>query len=492
MSNKVDFTIPKEVSRVTEALEKAGFEAFLVGGCVRDLFLEKTPKDWDITTSAVPKEIENLFKNTFYENSYGTVGIVNEETEDETLKVVEVTPYRLEAKYSNARHPDEVVFSKKLDDDLKRRDFTINALCYNVSKGQIVDLFDGQSDLKKRIIRAVGEPEERFSEDALRILRAIRISAELTFAIEKETEEAIAKTASSLKKISKERIRDEFLRIIMSDKPMEAILLADKLGVLEYTLPELRKGIDMKQNQAHKYDVYEHNLRTLQHAVDKNWALDLRLASLLHDIAKPDTRRWSDEKKDWTFHGHDVVGARVTRKILKELRLPKTMATKVEKLVRWHMFFSDPDLITLSAVRRVIRNVGEENIWDLMNLRVCDRIGTGRPKAHPYRLRKYKSMVEEALRDPISVGLLKINGNRLMEIADTPPGPKIGYTLHALLEDVLDDPTKNTAEYLEERALELIKLPESELKVLGEKGLQRRELVDEEEIKKLREKHWVK
>lgn len=492
MSNTEKFKIPKEVSRVTETLEKAGFEAYLVGGCVRDLLRGEKPKDWDATTNAKPEQIENLFENTFYENEYGTVGVINETTEDETLKVVEVTPYRLESKYSNARHPDEVTFSNKLEDDLKRRDFTINAIAYSISKRQLVDLYKGQEDIAKRTIRAVGEPEERFAEDALRILRAIRLSAELKFSIEKNTEKAIKKTAKILYKIAKERIRDEFVRILMSEKPMEALLLAERLCVLQYILPDLARGIDIKQNQAHKYDVYEHNLRTLQHAADENWSFDLRLASLLHDIAKPETRRRSEEKNDWTFHGHDVVGARVARKILKELRFPKHTATKVEKLIRWHMFFSDPDKITLSAVRRMVRNVGPENIWDLMSLRVCDRIGTGRPKAHPYRFRKYKSMVEEALRDPISVVMLKINGNRIMEITNEKPGPKIGFTLHALLEDVLDDPTKNTKEYLEKKAQELMQLSLKKLEKLGEKGKQRREQVDEEEIKKLREKHWVK
>ncbi len=490
MSTK--FTIPKEVSHVTEALLNAGFEAYLVGGCVRDLLRNEKPKDWDITTNAVPEQIQELFKETFYENDYGTVGVVSETTKDETLKVIEVTPYRMEAKYSNSRHPDSVTFSNKLEDDLTRRDFTINAIAYSVSSGKVVDNFNGQEDIKKRVIRAVGNPEERFSEDALRILRAIRLSAELAFSVEKETQEAIKKTADNLKKIAQERVRDELTRIVLSDRPMEGLLFAEEFGVLEIILPDLRKGIDKKQNQAHKYDVFEHNLRTLQHAADKKWSLDIRLASLFHDIGKPDAQRWSDVKNDWTFHGHDVVGARIAKRVLKDFRFSKQVIEKVSKLVRWHMFFSDPDVVTLSAVRRMVRNVGPENIWDLMNLRVCDRIGTGRPKAHPYRLRKYKSMVEEALRDPISVGMLKLDGSRLMEISSEGPGPKIGHTLHALLEDVLDDPTLNTSEYLEKKALELMKLSVDELKKKGDKGKERREKVDEGEIKKLRDKHWVK
>jgi len=354
MSNTAKFKIPEAVSRVPETLETAGFKAFLVGGCVRDMLLGKTPKDWDVTTNATPEKIQGLFDNTFYENDYGTVGVVNELAKDDTVRVVEVTPYRLESKYSNARHPDKVTFADKLEDDLKRRDFTINAIAFSVSKGQIVDLYKGQADLENQIIRAVGKPEERFNEDALRILRAIRLSAELAFSIEKNTEKAIKKTVQTLDKIAKERIRDEFSRILMSEKPMEGLLLAESLGVLAFMLPDLRQGIDIKQNQAHTYDVYEHNLRTLQHSADKRWSLDLRLASILHDISKPETRRWSDEKKDWTFHGHDVVGARRAKRILKDLRFPKQIVEKVEKLVRWHMFFSDPEKITLSAGRAKI------------------------------------------------------------------------------------------------------------------------------------------
>src|ERR1700733_350439 len=211
------FSIPKEVSRVTEALEKAGFEAFLVGGCVRDLLLGTTPKDWDVTTNATPDEIIALFPKTFYENTFGTVGVVNEETEDERLKIVEVTPYRTETAYSDNRHPDAVVFSQKIEDDLKRRDFTMNALAYSVSRGMI-DMFGGEKDIENKIIRTVGEPVARFSEDALRILRAVRFSCELGFEIEAETEKAMMEYGHLLQNISDERIRDEFSKMIMSDK----------------------------------------------------------------------------------------------------------------------------------------------------------------------------------------------------------------------------------------------------------------------------------
>ncbi len=486
------FSLPKEVTHVTQKLEKAGFEAFLVGGCVRDLILGKIPKDWDVTTNAKPVEIIALFDKTFYENTFGTVGIVNEETVDEALKVVEVTPYRLEGNYSDNRHPDAVSFSQKVEDDLQRRYFTINSLAYSISKETMTDLYEGQKDIKDKTIRTVGDSSKRFGEDGLRILRAIRLSAELGFEISPETEKAISENAHLLQNISLERIRDEFTKIIMSQRPMDGLLGMKKLGLLPYVVPELEKTIGIEQNKAHSYDVWEHLLRSVQHSADKNYPLEIRLSALFHDISKPESRRRDQSQETWTFYGHEVIGARVTRKILERLKYPTKVIEKCVTMVRWHMFFSDTEQITLSAVRRMIANVGHENIWDLMNLRICDRIGTGRPKEDPYRLRKYHSMIEEALRDPVSVGMLKIDGKKVMDVSRITPGPKIGYTLHALLEEVLDDPTKNTPEYLENRAKELIILPVDELRVLGEKGKLTKEEADEEEIKKIRGKHWVK
>lgn len=483
--------IPQEVSRITERLEKAGFEAYVVGGCIRDLLLSREPKDWDVTTNATPEDIQGLFENTFYTNVFGTVGVVNDGVENPALKVIEVTPYRTEGKYSDARRPDEVQWSKHLSDDLKRRDFTINALAYRPSTGELVDDFDGQQDLAKRVIRAVGDPHARFAEDALRILRAVRIAAELDFDIEEGTKVAMAEQAGQLSKISQERIRDEFIRILNSDKPMKALLFAQSLGILKFIAPELEEGIGVEQNQAHKYTVFEHNLRSLQHAADKGWPFDIRLAALFHDVGKPKTRRWSDEKEDWTFHGHDVVGAKMTKKILERLHFPRETIDKTQNLVRWHMFFSDPDKVTLSAVRRIIRNVGPENIEDLISLRICDRIGTGRPKEQPFRLRKYQSMIGEALRDPISVGMLALKGGRLMAITGEKPSPRIGWILHALLEEVLDDPSKNTPEYLESRALQLSQMDDGALQGLGEEGKDRKEEAEEAEVKEIRKKYHV-
>ncbi len=486
----MQFPIPLEVKKVSAQLREAGYEAYLVGGCVRDLLLDRKPKDWDLTTNAKPEDIQRIFPESFYENDFGTVG-VKTESEDPTLSIIEVTPYRTESEYSDKRRPDAVSFGDSLEEDLARRDFTINALALDDSKGHIIDPFKGQVDLNSKVLRTVGSPDERFEEDALRLMRAIRLMAELDFALDTETAAAIQKKAANLKHVSRERIRDEFVRILSSKQPMMALVLSQQLGLLEYICPELTQGIGVEQNQAHSYDVFGHLMRSLQHAADKDWDFDIRLAALFHDVAKPETRRWSDEKKEWTFHGHEVVGARRVKKILEDMRFSRETIEKTVKLVRWHMFFSDPDQITLSAVRRMIRNVGEENIFELLNLRICDRIGTGRPKEQPFRFRKYKAMVEQALRDPISVGMLKTDGTRIMEKFHVKPGPVLGNVLNALLEEVLEDPKKNTEEYMDSRTEELLKLSEEKLAELGISGRMKREKAEEEEVNKILEKNNV-
>ncbi|MEI6480666.1 MAG: CCA tRNA nucleotidyltransferase [bacterium] len=491
----IDFLVPEVVKQAIFRLKNGGFEAYIVGGCVRDMLLGKKPKDWDLTTNATPEEIQQTFPETFYENKYGTVGVVNETEEDETLKVIEVTPYRLESEYSDNRRPDSVTFSKNIADDLQRRDFTVNAIAIDIGdgiKGHIIDLYKGQEDLVSKTIRTVGDAEERFKEDGLRILRAVRLATDLSFVIENETYKAIEKHKDLLKNIAKERIRDEFVKIIMSDNPLIGIVSCEKLGLLKYICPELEVSIGVTQNQAHAYDVWEHLLRTVQHAADKKFGLEIRLAALFHDIGKPKTRRVSHETGSQpTFYGHDVVGERITRKILEDLKFSREIIEKVAKFVRWHMFFSDPALISPSAVRRMVANVGKDNIWDLMHVRECDRIGTGRPKENPYRLRKYKAMIEEVMHDPVSVGMLKIDGNRIMEVTHETPGPKIGFILHALLEEVMEDPKLNTPEYLEEKAQELINLDVSELKKLSDKGKEVKEKAEEEIVAEIRKKHKV-
>ncbi len=487
-------TIPEEIVNVIETLEKGGFQAFLVGGCARDIFLGRIPKDWDITTNAHPEQIQELFPKTVYENKFGTVAVIDEQAEDPTLKNVEVTPFRVETGYSDSRHPDEVKFSNKIEDDLMRRDFTINAIAISLSNRAIkdtIDLYGGFQDIKDKIIRTVGLPNDRFGEDALRMVRAIRLSVELGFTCNADTFKAIQSQSASIRNVSTERVRDELVKIIMSKEPKRGIELLHESNLLKYIVPELEYGIGVKQPQAHAYDVWEHLLRSLQHSADKDYNLEIRLSALFHDISKPKTAGFSRETNQPTFYGHEVFGSRETRKILERMKFSRETIEKVTKMVRWHMFFADPEQLTLSAVRRMIVNVGRENIWDLMDLRTCDRIGTGRPKENPYRLRKYRSMVDEALRDPISVTMLKIDGKKIMEICNMNPGPKIGMILNSLMEEVLEDPKLNTEEYLEKKSLELFKLSDIELKNLAKKGLEKKEKFEEKDLLEIRNKHHV-
>ena len=516
MKNMVNINvkIPKEVSHVTETLEKAGFEAYLVGGCVRDLVIGLEPKDWDVTTNAKPEQIIGLFEKTVYENQFGTVAVIQENVSHETLKVIEVTPYRIEAKYSDFRHPDSGKFSDKIEDDLKRRDFTVNALALG-GKGpaaakalagkHVLDLFGGLKDIKDKTLRTVGKPDDRFNEDALRMLRAVRLSLQLDFSIAEESAASIIKNANLIEKISEERIREELIKIILSSRPAVGVALLQKFDLLKYIIPELEEGIGCEQAGEHIYPVWDHLLLALQHAADKEWPLEVRLAALFHDIGNPRTRRSAlqgrtleiqkgstfSRQKKYTFYGHEVVGARMTKKILERLKFSRNDTELVEKLVRNHMFFSDPEKITLSAVRRIIKNVGPENIWTLMKVRECDRVGMKKKEA-PYRLRKYFAMVEEALRDPISVSQLKIDGNFLQSELKIAPGPRMGWILHVLLEEVLDDPTKNTEAHLSELAKSLNGLPDGALKALGERGKGKKENLEEKEIEKLHEKHGVR
>ncbi len=492
--------IPSYVTHVTTTLEKAGFEVFLVGGCVRDLIMGREPKDWDLTTNATPEQIIPLFEKTVYENTFGTVGvcipIVSGETglnvthETPEYNIVEVTPYRIEAKYSDFRHPEEVRFSDKIEDDLKRRDFTVNALAYNASKGLIIDLYKGQSDIKDKVVRAVGDASLRFNEDALRMLRAVRFSTQLGFAVDYDTMQAMTENAHLLEKISEERIRDEFVKIIESKDPSMGVGILSKLGLLKYIIPELEEGIGCEQGGAHIYDVFEHLLGALGHAADKGYSTEIRLAALFHDIGKPKTRRVG-EKKAYTFYGHEVVGARMAKKIMERLKFPNKTTDLVVSLVRNHMFFSDTEQITLSAVRRVVVKVGKEHIWELMEIRECDRVGMKKKEA-PYRLRKYHAMIDEVLRDPISVGQLVIDGEVMIKELDMKPSRRMGWILHALLEEVLEDPKKNTVEYLKGRALELDKTSDLELQILGEAGKEKKDELEEEVVAKVHAKHGIK
>ena len=534
---KIDIQkIPEFVKHVSQTLFNAGYQSFIVGGSVRDLALGKEPKDWDITTSATPDQIIELFEKTVYENVFGTVLVVDQsvtETEnysENSVSSVEVTPFRQEGKYTDRRHPDNVVFSTKIEDDLMRRDFTINALAYNIHTGEFVDLFHGLSDLENKIIKTVGSPDERFNEDPLRIVRAVRFVAQLGFTLDSDTMMSVTKNKDLVKHISSERIRDEFVKIINTDMPAQGIDMLRRFGILELCIPELLEGVGCHQGGAHKYDVYEHLLHALAHAADKKFDTRIRLAALFHDIGKPRTKRepvksskasyflgprvsspdtkkvstFSDFKSGTkpTFYGHEVVGAKMAKKIMERLKFGKSETDYIVKLVRYHMFFSDTDVITLTPVRRMIVNMTagidangftheSHPVWDLMKIRECDRVGMAKSEA-PERLRKYHAMIDEALRDPISVKQLKIDGNYLMQNMGVKPGPRMGNILNILLEDVINDPAKNEIHILEERVKQLELLNDADLKNLAEKAKDKKEEVEEAELSKIYQDHGVK
>ena len=487
-----NFNIPKEIRAALTILSDAGFEAYLVGGCVRDLILGNPPaggpKDWDITTNATPEKIQELFPNSFYENKFGTVSVVTG-SEDPRIRAIEITPFRVEGKYTDKRHPDEIKFAKTLEEDLGRRDFAINAIAMD-KEGKITDPFGGEKDLEKKMIRAVGSPEDRFGEDALRIMRAVRLASELNFKIEEKTKNALEKKANLLKLIAHERIRDEFSKIIMAEKPSAGLNALREADIMKIFLPELLEGWGVGQNKHHIYTVWEHNLNALSHAAKERWPFPVRMSALLHDVGKP--RAKHGEGPNSTFYGHEIIGAKMTLKILSRLKYPTDFTEKVAKLVRYHLFYYNVDEVSESSVRRLIRQVGPEDMEDLIRVRICDRIGSGVPKAEPYKLRHFRFLVEKLQRDPISVKMLKINGDKIKELTGLGQEIKVGLLLNALMEEALEDPAKNTTEYLEEKVLELNKFSDKELKKLAEAGKTKKMGLEEEEVGKIKKRHYVK
>lgn len=485
--------IPKPVIEVLRQIEKAGFEGFIVGGCVRDLLMDREPKDWDITTNAVPEKILEMFPDSFYENDFGTVGVKVEKflkngKEDREHDVVEVTTYRIESQYSDLRRPDEVKFAKTLEEDLSRRDFTMNAVALKLKDEdgfEIVDLFDGIKDIENKIIRTVGIADERFREDALRMMRAIRFHAQLNFAIEEQTFVAIKNNSKLITHVSAERIKDELTKIILSDNPSEGVDMLHQTDLLIHIIPELEKGVGISQNRHHVYTIYKHLILSLKYCPSKK--LEVRLAALLHDIAKPQTKR--GEGLYATFYNHDHVGAKIAKNILIRLRFSNDIIEKVRMLVDNHMFYYNPEEVGESSVRRLIKKVGLENVKDLIDLRIADRLGSGTPKAKPYKLRHLEYMIEKVSKDAVSVKMLKVNGSDLMKEIGLKPGPKIGAILDVLLAEVIEDAAKNEKAKLLERAKEL---ESADLEQLREMAKEKIEEKKEEDDKEIKGKHWVK
>ncbi|MGD1003511.1 MAG: CCA tRNA nucleotidyltransferase [Minisyncoccia bacterium] len=480
--------VPEEVVLVSRTLAEAGFEAYLVGGCVRDMLLAREPKDWDVATDAKPAEVQKLFPESVYENNFGTVGIKTE-SEDPRLKIIEITTYRIEGKYTDQRHPDEIKFASHVEDDLARRDFTVNALAMDM-KGDVIDPFGGSRDIKDRMLRTVGAPEERFSEDALRLMRAVRFSVELDFEIEMNTRRAIVKLAGGLEAIAKERVRDELVKILMTPNAAKGIILLEELDLLRYVLPELREGIGVAQNKHHVYTVFEHNVRALDYAARENYSLVVRMAALLHDVGKPKVK--GGDGADATFYQHEYVGARMAVKMLDRLRFSREFTEQVAHLVRMHMFNYETGVISPAGVRRLVVRVGPENIDDLLKVREADRIGSGVAKAVPYRLRHLLFMIEKVKRDPLSPKMLALRGDDLMPLLDLPQSRRVGWILNALMEEVIDDPEKNEKKYLEKRAKALNKLSDAELQGLFASAQQKKREAEGEMDEDIKKKHHVK
>lgn len=480
--------IPQEVKDVLLALTHAGFEAYIVGGCVRDLTIDRVPKDWDITTNARPQQIQEIFPDSFYENDFGTVGVkvtpfLTTGKPDREHDVIEVTTYRVESTYSDRRRPDAVAFADSIHDDLSRRDFTMNALALDIHNN-LIDPFGGLEDMHKDLIRCVGDAHERFNEDALRMMRAVRFAARLNFAIEDATFDAIKNNHELLTHVSMERIRDEFTKIVMSPHSRHGIQMLHDTGLLQHFLPELEEGIGIDQNHHHTLTVWEHNLEALQSCPSKK--IEVRLATLFHDIGKPTSKKGIG--RDCTFYNHEYISARMTRDIMHRLKYPKKIVERTILLVRNHMFYYSVDEVTEAAVRRIITKVGLENIKDLMDVRIGDRLGSGTKKAKPYKLRHFEYMVDKVSNDPINVKMLKLNGTIMIKELGFTPGPQIGAILDVLLAEVIDDPTKNTVKNLTERALLLKNENLATLRSLAKEKIQEKRQEDDKSIK---DKHWV-
>jgi tRNA nucleotidyltransferase (CCA-adding enzyme) len=511
--------IPLEALAILHTLQQARYQAYIVGGAVRDILrtalhgTQEQSKDYDFTTDATPQQVLALFTEGFYENKFGTVSITPEhlraqlglqnpatteqQTQPTTNRIIdlaaarkihvslqsertapdstatattavtipyEITTFRSDGSYTDHRRPETVSWGTSLKEDLDRRDFTINAMALEISQTFLETLFrqnptnttieilpdqytihdphNGQSHLEKHLITTVRNPHERFAEDALRMLRAIRFSVQLNMQIDPATYQALVTHHELLAHISYERIRDEFLKMLTSDFPKEAVELLDETGLLPYIIPELLDAKGVKQGGHHTTDVWTHSLDALAACPSSDPIV--RLATLLHDISKPETFALLNGQP--TFYNHEILGSRLAKKIARRLRLSNAEVDRIFTLVRFHMFYYQPNH-TDAAIRRFMRNVGLENIDDILDLREGDRLGSGARKTS-WRLEEMKQRMIEQLNQPLDVTDLAISGTDLMETFHLQPGPRIGKLLHNLFEQVMEDATHNTKEKL--------------------------------------------
>lgn len=444
--------IPEGASRIIRELNNRGFEGFVVGGCVRDSLLGKTPNDWDITTSATPEEVKAIFPKTFDTGiEHGTVTVVfkNEHGYDN----YEVTTYRIDGKYSDHRRPESVEFTRSLEEDLKRRDFTINAMAYSEDRG-VVDLFGGMEDLKSGIIKCVGEASERFDEDALRILRAIRFAAQLGFEIEEKTREAMKNQARFLSDISAERIQVELSKLLVSDNPGR-LEEAYELGITKIILPEFDKTmVTTQENPYHCYDVGHHILKVVENIAPEK---HMRYAALLHDIAKPDVKT-IDEKGVAHFYGHQDASEKMGRKILRRLTLDNHTIDEACKMIKYHDMFLDGN-VGKNAFRRFVSTIGADSVREFFAIRKADLAGQSDYKIEEKNeaVARLEKMFEEILADAdcLSMKDLKLNGKDLIDMGMS-QGPGLGRILKTLFDKVLDEPALNDEETLRALAMEMM------------------------------------
>lgn len=480
------FELPPFVLEILKKFQEAEHEIYIVGGAVRDLLTKTFVDDWDFTTNATPEEILKIFPEGYYDNVFGTVGVLpppGRRPSGLEANPYEITTFRREYGYSDKRRPDKVEWGKSLEEDLERRDFTINAMALRLPfdklriaqgkpskkhlrggrraprtvdqqvEAELIDPFDGRRDLDNKMIRAVGDPKERFSEDALRMMRAVRIAAELGFIIEEKTFQAIKKNAALINKIARERVGDELLKILGSPHPYEGIAMFRNSGLMQEILPEMEAtfGVEQKSpGRHHIYDVGTHSLFSLKNCKSEDPIV--RFATLIHDIGKPPTFK-KQKNGVITFYNHEVVGARMAKVIARRLKFSKKQEDKLWRLVRYHQFTVD-ERQTDSAIRRFIRNVTKENVADMVDLRVADRLGGGALETS-WRLEEFKKRLIEVQKQPFTVHDLKISGHDVMKVLRLRSGPKVGEILEQLYEEVVSKKLPNAKKELLNRLKDL-------------------------------------
>jgi tRNA nucleotidyltransferase (CCA-adding enzyme) len=453
--------IPASVRDLCRRIHEAGFGVWCVGGAIRDVILAQlrglhgtTYGDWDIASTATPVQVTGLFRRVIPSGiRHGTVTVLLPD------QAVEVTTLRGEQGYADGRHPDRVVFFDDIARDLARRDFTINAIAYDPIGDRLVDPFRGIDDIEARCLRAVGDPLERFSEDGLRVLRAARFAATLEVQIESKTKAAIRPSLNSYRRVSAERIRDEWTKALGAPQPSRAFRIMQDHGMLAISAPELAQTHDCTQNRHHHYDVWEHTILTVDRVVPSS--LVLRLAALMHDVGKPAARTIDPKHGDYTFHGHEILGAQIADIVLRRLRFANDLREVVVTLVRHHIVAYDTDW-TDAAVRRWLNRVGSASVSNILELATADVIAKGHDAQLQLRnLAELEQRVRSILgaNQAFTLKDLAVTGTLLMEELDLAPGPVVGQVLRALLDDVLEAPEHNERERLLDRARELLKSP---------------------------------